>query len=71
MNNKIIIKGLIIALVVSLLVAGIYAAEVSTHTDSATTNNEGGMYLSGSGDVAHVSGYTPEINCYVPENSQH
>ena len=55
MNNRIIIRGLIIALVVSLMVAGAYAAEAGTRT----TDNVGRLYLSGSGDVAHVQGFTP------------
>lgn len=67
MNNRSIIRGLIIALVVSLMVAGVYAAEADTHADTHTTdNNTDGLYVSGSGDVAHVSGYSPEIGCYLP-----
>ncbi|WP_407377735.1 hypothetical protein [Methanobrevibacter sp.] len=68
MNNKIIIRGLIIALVVSLVVAGVYAAEAGTHTDKNTTNNVDGLYLSGSGDVAHVHGFSPEITSYLPDS---
>lgn len=68
MNNRSIIRGLIITLVVSLMVAGVYAAEAGTNTHNDTTDNESGMYLSRSGEVAHVSSHTPEINCYVPDN---
>ena len=67
MNNKIIIRGRIIALVVSLVVAGVYAAEAGTHTDNGTTDNVDGLYLSGSGDVGHVHGFTPEIDSYLPD----
>ena len=67
MNRKNIIKGLIIALVVSLMVAGVYAAEADTPSDNGTTNDVDGLYLSGSGDVAHVHGFSPEISCYVPD----
>ena len=69
MNNRIIIWGLIIALVVSLMVAGAYAAEAGTRTDNNTTYNVDGLYLSGSGDVAHVQGFTPEISCYLPDST--
>ncbi len=68
MNNRSIIRGLIIALVVSLMVAGVYAAEEDTHDDTCTTDNVDGIYVSGSGDVAHISGYSPEIDCYLPDN---
>lgn len=67
MNNRNIIRGLIIALVVSLMVAGVYAVEADTTPDDAPTNYVDGLYLSGSGDVAHVNGFYPEISCYVPD----
>ena len=68
MNNRIIIRGLIIALVVSLVVAGAYACEADSHTDNGSTNNVEGLYVSGSGDVAHVHGFASEISCYVPDS---
>ena len=69
MNKRIIIRGLIIALVVSLVATGAYAAEAGTHTDNGTTDNVDWLYLSGSGDVAHVQGFTPEITCYLPDST--
>lgn len=69
MNNRLIIRGLIIALVVSLVVAGVYAAEADTHTDHDTTNRVDRLYLSGSGDVAHVHEFSPEIGSYIPDTA--
>ena len=54
MNNRIIIRGLLIALVVSLVVAGAYACEANSHTDNNATDNVDGIYLSGLGNVAHL-----------------
>jgi len=59
---------LIIALVVSLVVAGAYACDADSHTDNDATNNVDGLYVSGLGDVAHVHGFTPEITAYVPDS---
>lgn len=61
MKRATLIQGLIIVLVVSLAFAGVYAAGESgevSHTDS--TDHADGLYISGSGDVCHVS------NCYKP-----
>ena len=56
MNKARLIQVLILALVVSLAFAGVFAAgeagEVS-HVDS--TDDVGGLYISGSGDVCHVA----------------
>lgn len=69
MNNRIIIRGLLIALVVSLVVAGAYACEANSHTDNNATDNVDGIYLSGSGNVAHLERFTPEIACYIPDSA--
>ena len=69
MNNRIIIRGLIIALVASLVVAGAYACEADSHTDNDATDNMPGMSLSGPGDVAHIDGFTPEISYYIPDSA--
>ena len=53
MDGKIILKGLILILIVSLAFAAIYATETEeTHNDSS--NGESHLYISGSGDVSHV-----------------
>ena len=69
MNNRIIIRGLLIALVVSLVVSGAYACEANSHTDNNATDNVDGIYLSGLGNVAHLEWFTPEIACYIPDSA--
>lgn len=69
MNNRIIIRRLLIALVVSIVVAGAYACEANSHTDNNATDNVDGIYLSGSGNVAHLEGFTSEIACYIPDSA--
>lgn len=69
MNNRIIIRGLLIALVVSLVVASAYACEANSHTDNNATDNVDGIYLRGSGNVAHLEGFTPKIACYIPDSA--
>lgn len=58
MNKTGLIQGLIFVLVVSLAIAGVYAgtAEETAHDDA--TNDVDGLFISGSGDVSHVPGYT-------------
>lgn len=50
--------GLILLLVVSLAIAGVYASEAGEVSHDDATDNSSGLYVSGSGDVAHVSGYS-------------
>jgi len=56
MKRARLIQVLILALVVSLAFAGVYAADEAgevSHADS--TDDIGGLYISGSGDVCHVA----------------
>ena len=59
MNRTGLIQCLIVLVVVSLAVAGVYAAEAS-HVDSSDNGN--GLHISRSGDVYHVS------SCNIPLN---
>ncbi len=58
MNRAGLIQGLILLLVVSLAIAGVYASEAGEVSHDDATDNSSGLYVSGSGDVAHVSGYS-------------
>lgn len=63
MENKRIIQGLILILIVSLTCAAIYAVETAevSHTDSS--NGQGRLYISKSGDVSHVADtITPDFD---------
>lgn len=55
MNKASIITGLIFLLVVSIAIAGVYASEVNEISHDDSTDNADGLYISGSGDVCHVS----------------
>ena len=44
-------------MVVSIAIAGVYASEAGEITHDDSTEHVNGLYISGSGDVCHVSGY--------------
>ena len=58
MNRTGLIQGLIFVLVVSLAIAGVYAGDAGDTPHDDTTDNVDGLYVSGSGDVSHVPGYS-------------
>jgi len=61
MNRARLIQVLILAVVVSLAFAGVYAAgEAGEVSNADSTDDIGGLYISGSGDVCHVA------SCYEP-----
>ena len=58
MNKAILIQSLIFVLVVSIAFAGVYAGEAGDASHHDTTEKVDGLYVSGSGDVSHVPGYS-------------
>ena len=53
MNNKKIMKGLIIILIFSLACAAIYATGTTEVSHSDSSQKHEGFYISGSGDVSN------------------
>lgn len=64
MDGKTIIQGLILILVVSLAFASIYAAETGEVSHSDSSNGQNHLYISGSGDVAHVVTSADPVHAY-------
>jgi len=67
MNRTGLIQGLIFVLVVSLAIAGVYAGEAAESSQDDATDNVDGLYVSGSGDVAHAPGNTFSFSKVQPD----
>lgn len=62
MDMKKIIQCLIILLVISMTFACIYACEIDDVSNGNSSDGSDGLYISGSGDVCHISKNTHEAH---------
>lgn len=68
MNNKKIMQGLILILIVSLSFAVVYSAEIGEVSHNDSSNSQGGIHISGSSNITDVMGSVSPIHHFQHEN---
>lgn len=69
MDNKRIMQGLILVLIVSLSFAAVYSAEIGEVSHNDSSNSHDNIHISGSNNITDVMGSVSPIHHFELENT--